>query len=162
MLRCQRGNAMPVIRVSDAVYRELQRRAQPFVDTPDTVLARLLGVGGGQTRDVGLRPGRARKPSGDTTPRSEYRLPILRALERLGGQGPAREVLRLVEDRMRTSLTPADREMLPSGQRERWRENAEFERLEMVKDGLLASGSPRGIWEITEAGREYLASYRNG
>lgn len=152
---------MPVIRVSDQVYRELQRRAEPFVDTPDTVIARLLGIARAQA--FGPVPGRAgaRKPSGDTTPRSEYRLPILRALERLGGRGLTREVLRLVEDRMRTSLTPADREMLPSGQRERWRENAEFERLEMVRDGLLASGSPRGTWEITDAGREYLARQRN-
>jgi len=37
----------------------------------------------------------------------------------------------------------------------RWKNRALWERLVMVKDGLLKSGSPRGIWEITEKGREF-------
>jgi restriction endonuclease Mrr len=65
----------------------------------------------------------------------------------------------LVEESMRASLTPADRETLPSGQRERWREDAEWERYYMGKEGLLAG--PNGIWEITDVGREYLASNCN-
>lgn len=36
---------MRVIEVSDEVYRELQRRAEPFVDTPEDVIRRLLEVG---------------------------------------------------------------------------------------------------------------------
>jgi len=33
---------MPVIRIDEEVYKELQRRAQPFVDTPNSVLRKLL------------------------------------------------------------------------------------------------------------------------
>lgn len=36
--------AMPTIRVSDEVYEELKRRAEPFVDTPDSVLRRVLAL----------------------------------------------------------------------------------------------------------------------
>lgn len=34
---------MPVIRVDDEVWKELQRRAEPLVDTPNSVLRKILG-----------------------------------------------------------------------------------------------------------------------
>ena len=37
---------MPVIRVDDEVWKELQRRAEPLVDTPNSVLRKLLGLTG--------------------------------------------------------------------------------------------------------------------
>ena len=37
---------MPVIRVDDEVWNELQRRAEPLVDTPNSVLRRILGLTG--------------------------------------------------------------------------------------------------------------------
>jgi hypothetical protein len=36
---------MPVIRIDDEVYKCLQQRARPFVDTPNDVLRSLLGLG---------------------------------------------------------------------------------------------------------------------
>jgi len=35
---------MPVIRVDDEVWNELQRRAEPLVDTPNSVLRKILGL----------------------------------------------------------------------------------------------------------------------
>jgi len=35
---------MPVIRVDDEVWKELQRRAEPLVDTPNSVLRKILGL----------------------------------------------------------------------------------------------------------------------
>jgi hypothetical protein len=37
---------MPVIRVDDEVWKELQRRAEPLVDTPNSVLRKMLGLTG--------------------------------------------------------------------------------------------------------------------
>jgi hypothetical protein len=37
---------MPVIEIDDDAWRELQRRAVPLVDTPSTVLRRMLGMNG--------------------------------------------------------------------------------------------------------------------
>lgn len=37
---------MPVIRVDDEVWKDLQRRAEPLVDTPNSVLRRMLGLTG--------------------------------------------------------------------------------------------------------------------
>jgi len=38
-------------------------------------------------------------------------------------------------------------------------QTASFERYEMVRDGLIAPDSPRGVWEITEKGRKILEKY---
>jgi hypothetical protein len=148
---------MPVIRVDDEVFSALQKQAVPFVDTPNSVLRRLLALDkrvtvNQQARGVRGVLGRSQEGS----PRDIYRRPILRALVSLGGRGPTREVLQRVHQSLKNNLTPADLEELPSGQRLRWQENAEWERYHMVKDGLLARGSPRGIWEITDEGRRLL------
>ena len=37
---------MPVIRVDDEVWKELQRRAEPLVDTPNSVLRKILRLTG--------------------------------------------------------------------------------------------------------------------
>ena len=37
---------MPVIRVDDEVWKELQKRAEPLVDTPNSVLRKILGFTG--------------------------------------------------------------------------------------------------------------------
>jgi restriction endonuclease Mrr len=62
------------------------------------------------------------------------------------------EVLDLVLEKVKGRLTDADREKLPSGTDVRWRNTAAWERFKMVEDGLLKSDSPRGTWELTEAG----------
>jgi hypothetical protein len=36
---------MPTIRIDDEVYEWLRRHAEPFVDTPNSVLRRTLGIG---------------------------------------------------------------------------------------------------------------------
>jgi hypothetical protein len=50
---------MPTIRVDEDVYAWLQRRAKPFVDTPNSVLRRELKIGSyvGTGRPAGRMPG---------------------------------------------------------------------------------------------------------
>jgi hypothetical protein len=38
----------------------------------------------------------------------------------------------------------------------RWRNAAQWARNSMVNDGLLRNDSPRGEWEITATGRQWL------
>jgi hypothetical protein len=48
---------MPTIRVDDDIYRYLQERAQPFIDSPNDVLRRLLlGDSAGDDRDPNPPP----------------------------------------------------------------------------------------------------------
>jgi hypothetical protein len=39
----------------------------------------------------------------------------------------------------------------------RWRNSAQWCRNTMRQEGLIVDGSPHGVWEISEAGRAWLA-----
>lgn len=116
---------------------------------------------GGKSR--GKRAGTgSRLPRGERTPEEAFRLPILRALVAMGGQGKMTEVLDRVYQEMKSRLKPVDLKPLPSDARtRRWRNTAQWERQSMVEEGLLRNDSPRGVWAITEKGRNYLADHRN-
>ena len=90
------------------------------------------------------------------TPNEAFRLPITQALVQLGGSGRVSEVLDLVEEMMKDQLNTYDYQTIPSDPNViRWRNNAQWARLKLVQEGYLASDSPRGVWEITEAGRHW-------
>jgi hypothetical protein len=107
--------------------------------------------GKGSRRDFG------RLQRGIRTPEETFRLPILQTLVKMGGSGLAREVLTQVEKLLRQDLSETDYETLPSTPNTpRWSNTAQWARNSMVHEGLLRDDSPRGTWEISEQGREYL------
>ena len=172
---------MPEILLTDETWARLKSRAEPLEDTPEDVIRRLLDSAdkrglrdSGAVYSVGVdrvpherstgtsevlvhtaqiqnrRP--ARLGHGIKVPQSEFRDPILLVLERMGGSGHAKEVLATVENRMRSRLSPVDYELIPSGHQARWEKSANWERMNMVNDGLLRNDSPRGVWELSERG----------
>ncbi len=110
------------------------------------------------------RPKRSRRAAarlarGLRTPEAQFRAPILQALVAAGGSAPLGEVLDAIGKQMKLQLTDYDLQPVPSDPTiVRWRNTAQWTRSAMVGEGLLSSESPRGIWEITPAGRSYLAS----
>lgn len=100
-------------------------------------------------------------PPGESTPGKAFRLPILQALQELGGRGRVKQVHERVYEIMEDQLMDIDKEVLKGGQI-RWKKNTDFARYHMVREGLLASGSPRGTWEITDRGREFLRRHSGG
>ncbi len=115
-----------------------------FVETTQEVLI--------ETRKNMVRGGRRLK-KGLKTPRDKYCLPILKILIDLGGESRTEEVLKRVKKEM--TLKDIDFEMLPSGQSARWENTARWAKFGLRKKGYLDKSSPRGIWRITEKGREY-------
>jgi len=108
-----------------------------------------------QTRAERRNLGRLRK--GRRTPESEYYLPILRVLEKMHGSGKVADVLDRVGIAMKPLLKDVDYQPLASDpSNPRWRNAAQWARNSMVHEGLLKADSPRGVWEITEAGRMML------
>src|SRR5437870_5750691 len=55
----------PTVRVDEEVYASLQARATPFVDTPNSVLRRLLGLGPTQEEAVNDEGAIAEEPSSE-------------------------------------------------------------------------------------------------
>jgi len=101
------------------------------------------------------RTGTKMLKKGLRTPNEAFLLPILQTLVQLGGSGQVPEVLDLVEEMMSNQLNKYDYQSIPSNPKIiRWRNNAQWARLKMVEQGYLADDSPRGIWEISEAGRQ--------
>jgi hypothetical protein len=101
-----------------------------------------------------------RLPRGLRTPEIDFFTPILRVVVKMGGKGQASEVLSQVGEIMKPRLNECDFETLLSGQHDpRWYKTAQWARRRMVQRGLLSSTSEssRGIWEITESGKQYLA-----
>jgi Mrr N-terminal domain len=166
------------IHIDREVWEALQAEAEPFIDTPNTVLRRKLrltdvsaetpperaphGRSSRRRRRSaasmnGTRPRRPRAPRGSLLPEAEYELPILEVLNRHGGRVPAREVIGEVGEIIGDRLTELDHEELHTGGR-RWEKRVQFTRLRLVERGLVAKDSPRGVWEITDDGRRALTA----
>jgi hypothetical protein len=98
-----------------------------------------------------------RLAKGMRTPESTFVLPILQALQDLGGRATMQQVLEKVGAAMRGELREVDYASLKSDpNRPRWNNTVQWARNTMVTRGLLKSSSPRGIWELSEAGAKYL------
>ena len=170
----------PTILIDDDVLALLKSNAEPFVDTPNSVLRRLLGMAPangsvsqadlgeeplsltpgrqtGQRRRRRTRPEAKRAQTGTILPPEEYEIPILTILDAHSGRAPTREVLDELGNRLADQLMPADHETLASGDI-RWRNRAQFVRLGLIRRGDMVKGSPRGLWEISDQGRDRLVA----
>ncbi len=90
------------------------------------------------------------------TPETAFYLPILQALNELGGTARTTDVVRRVGECMADVLSPDDRQPLPSTGIVRWENTAQFARYSMVRRGLLKPDSPRGVWTMSTKGVEHL------
>lgn len=143
------------IEVTEDTYKQLLARAESFEDTPEDVIVRLLGE---RKRTGAARPAQAagRAAPGSILPEKAYWRPILSVIAEAGGHMAATDVIEAVWDRLRDQLTARDLERQGLGEM-RWRNRVRFARLRMKERGLLSEDSPRGVWEITDEGRRYLA-----
>jgi len=102
-----------------------------------------------------------RLPRGVRTTEDEFKLPILESLVELGGKAEMKKVLEKVYGKMKNKLNQYDMSALPLNPKQlRWENTAQWARNTMVNEGLLAANSPRGIWEITEQGKNFLKAVK--
>jgi hypothetical protein len=164
----------PTIDIDDETFTLLQEHAEPLIDTPTSVLRRLLGLNeeGGDippqseiaptpadAKPVGPKRGRrkgTRAARGTLLPEARYEIPILRFLDQNGGRAPSREVIDAVGTALKDDLTEADCEELNSGDI-RWKNRAAFVRLRLIEKGELDGNAPRGTWAITAKGSKRVA-----
>jgi hypothetical protein len=98
----------------------------------------------------------ASEEDGVFTPVHAYWAPILRVLVELGGRGKRGRVVDTVGEKMKGILTPADYGKLPKSGWTRWSNRVAWQASNMRSQGLIKNNSPRGIWEIADAGRRWL------
>jgi hypothetical protein len=149
---------MPTIRVEDDVFEGLQKLAKPFVDSPSSVIRRLLEERGvlaavePRSRGRGSAEGPAR---GSLTPQAVYEQYLLYVLEKeFKGKGHKRDVTNAVIRKMMSEglIRAAEQEMVATGETRAentltWGRNA-------LKDrGYINKHAARGTWELTPEGR---------
>jgi hypothetical protein len=153
---------MPTIRIDDEVWQELKRRAEPLVDSANDVLRREFGLGPKDAPRNFTNVTAPKRSQGTRRygkfPRDDFIEPILISLDRLGGRGRTYEVLEGVYQLVRRQLSDEDLVQHQSGEAS-WRNSARWARETMTKytvPPLLNPSSPRGWWEMTEAGHKYI------
>jgi hypothetical protein len=141
----------------------LKALARPFEDkNPEDVVTRALDALEVTTGSLAPAPRpsvvaeapikrRSASANGDKLPQKAFREPILRLLFDVGGKAPTMDIRERLEEQLKSLLSAADYEPVTSGD-PRWWNAACWERLNMVKDALLRSDSPRGVWQLTEHG----------
>jgi hypothetical protein len=168
------------IEIDGEVLADLGQKARPFIDKePNDVLRRVLALDDevpepateqeresvvalasartprkkNRSRQSGAKRTRVRK--GSLLDEREYELPILQTLAEHGGRAAAREVIERVGQLVDDRLTPMDRENVETGGI-RWQARVQFARLRLKDKGDVKDDSPRGVWEISEQGRDRL------
>ena len=150
---------MPTIRVDPEVWGWLKSQAQPFEDTPNSVLRRVAGLDEPDGVRAAAESPRLRRVEprslGRQTPQRDFRDPILQILFRHGGRADRATVLKELELTLGSRLTDHDRQDIQSGA-VRWQKSAEWEVSTMRQRGLLLSQaqSPRGIWCLSLEGEQ--------
>jgi hypothetical protein len=155
---------MPTIRVDDDVFEGLKALAEPFTDTPNTVIKRLLLERGQLQRSRSERspvPARPQAPkatgpvrAGVLTPQPVYEAFLLHVLgTKFNGvadkAGATRSVIALMK--RHGYIDAVDEELVQTGETKAantiaWGRNALKER------GLISRNSRRGSWELTPEG----------
>jgi predicted CopG family antitoxin len=152
-------STMPKIELSDSAYHRLLRQSTSFADSAEDVVLRLLDLAEHSVNTQPHKPNQreaSRATPGSILPEREYWRPILDIIAEAGGSAAANDVIEVLGERMKDAFKARDLDLLKMGE-VRWRNRARFARLRMREQGLLSQTSHRGLWEITDAGRRYLA-----
>ena len=153
---------MPNIELSQASFDMLKELAEPLVDTPDTVIRRLVeayqadvqgdGAKARSTKNAGtarkiVQRDRKRARKGERTPTEEFVAPLVQAVRDAGGKLAAHEAIDRVGELMADRLNEVDLGRLPSGEI-RWRNTVRWAAQRLQLQGRLSKNAPYGFWKL--------------
>ena len=93
------------------------------------------------------------------TQHADYIVPLLRLLADLpGGAGTREEVLNQFLQRFRSEIPQDHFQLVPSGGEERWSKHLGWTNWDLKNLGMT-DAPERGVWRITEAGRDWLSEH---
>jgi hypothetical protein len=152
---------MPTVRIDDEVFEALKKLAEPLVDTPNSVLRRLLNLE--NRKPVPVKAAPAKTPR-EQTPQSVYEENLLEVLAAppFNGRGNKKDVTLAVVERMmkRGLIPPGDLEFVATGETKA-ENKISWGRNLLKTRGLIRADAPRGLWELTPEGRRAASSGRS-
>jgi hypothetical protein len=90
------------------------------------------------------------------TPELIYQILILKILVSQGGSAETNRIMEIIWRDYRDKLSEKDRMDYEISKEPRWKNHVRFTRQHLIDIGYLVNNSPRGIWEITEEGRQWV------
>jgi restriction system protein len=144
----ERADQVTAVREKLAALRAEWEKLAPAVSTNGT------GARKNGSHDL------SRLQRGIRTRETVYFKPILQVLNQMGGVGDMADILERLPKLMKGTLTDIDFEPLAANSEvPRWWNTAQWAQSAMVQAGLLKADSPRGVWEMTEAGHKLIAEF---
>ncbi|HXH51552.1 MAG TPA: winged helix-turn-helix domain-containing protein [Terriglobia bacterium] len=144
----ERADQVTAVREKLSAIRAEWEKLAPVVATNGT------GVRKNGSHDL------SRLQRGIRTRETVYFKPILQVLNQMGGVGDMADILERLPKLMKGTLTDIDFEPLAANSEvPRWWNTAQWAQSAMVQAGLLKADSPRGVWEMTEAGHKLIAEF---
>lgn len=149
VLRAEKTRLAAVLSVSAEAAQALNYLA----DELDELLKQLKDRIGRTPEAAPAKRPRTKRSKSPKTDKTTLRELIVEALRHFGGSAPKNDVLKYMEEKLQGKLLPGDLEWREATNDHAWQNNACWERYAMAQDGTLKAGSPRGIWELSEAHR---------
>lgn len=156
---------MPTIRIDEKTWERLKSWAVPLEDSVDDVIAKVLDAADQKCATGSKKKKKAIKASAQSggiakapaarLPQKEFRGPLLEEMYKAGGSIKTKVLREALEKRMAPQLSEADYERISTGLL-RWWSAVIWERNSLQKLGLIAKGSPRGVWELSKAGKKFV------
>jgi DNA-binding ferritin-like protein len=146
VLRAEKTRLATVLDVSAEATQTLNHLA----DELEELLKELKDRIGRTPESAPAKKPRVKRSKAPKTDKTILRQLIVEALRHLGGSAPKNDVLKYMEDKLHGKLLPGDLEWREATNSCVWQNNACWERYAMTQDGTLKTGSPRGIWELSE------------
>lgn len=93
---------------------------------------------------------RGRRSALQRTPQTILRELIIETIKGMGGSGIKNEIVKIVGEKLEGKLLPGDLEWRETTNNYVWQNNITWERLRMIKDGVMKSDTPIGVWELEQ------------
>ncbi len=80
-----------------------------------------------------------------------------------GGTAPRMQIVERVYEKMKDKLNDYDLSPMPYNKYiPRWKDTLHWVRIGLVERGILAKGTEKGIWSLTDYGKAYYAQQKDG
>ena len=146
VLRSEKTRLAVVLGVQDTAKQALNLLAESLSDVARGIRAN-LNRHSAQSLSSGKQPERI---NSDRLPRTDLRNSIVRSIQALGGRSSPKDICQLMESDLKGQLLAGDLVWLELKRKYAWQRAVEDERPNMIRDGILRSDSPVGIWELSE------------
>ena len=105
-------------------------------------------------------PSEGKLTKGLKTPEKAFILPVIESIMEFGGTAPRMQVIERVYEKMKHILNEYDLSPMPYNKYiPRWKDTLHWVRIGLVERGIIAKGTEKGIWTLTDYGKAYYAQH---